>query len=187
MRSRPLRGNRGTSVSRRQSDDVAVSVFDRSHVHTAMMLYSTLSSVSVAIALFATAFGRADSHVESTAPQKLPLAQFALKASAGDSLYTEEQATAGQAVFTKVCVECHEKKDIAGTDFRAKWTGRPLFDLYELIRTTMPDSNPGGMSRDEYAAATAYILKENGLPAGTKAIMPDSAAMQAVKLELPPR
>lgn len=152
-----------------------------------MMLYTTLTSVSFAVVVFVTAFGRTDMQLTSATTQKRPLAEFVLKSSASDSLYTEEQAAAGQAVFTKVCVECHEKKDIAGTDFRAKWTGRPLFDLFELIRTTMPDSNPGGMSRDEYAAALAYILKENGLPAGTKAIMPDSAAMQSVKLDLPPR
>ena len=102
-------------------------------------------------------------------------------------LYTEEQATAGAVVFGKICVECHEKKDIAGADFRAKWTGRPLFALFELIRTTMPDSNPGGLSRDEYAAALAYILKQNGLPAGAMTVMPDSAAMQGAMLSLPPQ
>lgn len=102
-------------------------------------------------------------------------------------LYTEEQATAGAALFGKVCAECHEKKDIAGNDFRAKWNGRTLYDLFELVRTTMPDSDPGKYSRDEYAGAMAYILKQNGLPSGPAAIMPDSAAMSAVKLELPPQ
>ena len=101
-------------------------------------------------------------------------------------LYTEEQSTAGAALFGRMCAECHEKKDIAGTDFRAKWTGRSLFDLFELIRTTMPDSNPGGLSRDEYAVALAYILRMNGLPSGLTTVLPDSAAMQNVKLLLPP-
>lgn len=101
-------------------------------------------------------------------------------------LYTEDQATAGAALFAKVCAECHEKKDIAGPDFRSKWNGRKLSELYELVRTTMPDSDPGKFSRDEYAGAMAYILKQNGLPSGDKAIMPDSAAMSAVQLSLPP-
>lgn len=100
-------------------------------------------------------------------------------------LYTEQQATDGAVLFGKVCVECHEKKDVTKADFRAKWTGRPIFDLYELVRTTMPDSNPGGLSRDEYANALAYILKLNGLPAGSTAVMPDSATMQRTMLELP--
>ena len=101
-------------------------------------------------------------------------------------LYTEEQATAGAALFGRVCVECHEKKDVTSADFRAKWTGRPILDLYELIRTTMPDSNPGALSRDEYAGALAYILKLNGLPSGATAVMPDSAAMRNATLEFPP-
>ncbi len=101
-------------------------------------------------------------------------------------LYTEEQATTGAAVFGKICAECHEKKDVTSADFRAKWTGRPLWDLYELVRTTMPDSNPGSLSRDEYAATLAYILKLNGIPAGPAAVMPDTTAMKAVKLDLPP-
>ncbi|MEI6739369.1 MAG: cytochrome c [Gemmatimonadaceae bacterium] len=102
-------------------------------------------------------------------------------------LYTDAQATAGLAVFTKNCAECHEKKDVTSADFRTKWSGRTLFDLYELVRTTMPDSNPGALSRDEYAAAIAYILKLNGLPAGPATVMPDSAAMRAVTLALPPQ
>jgi cytochrome c5 len=104
----------------------------------------------------------------------------------GDStpLYTEEQATTGTEVFKKVCVECHEKADITNVDFRGKWNGRTLYDLYELVRSTMPDSNPGSLSREEYAGALAYILKLNGLPAGTTAVMPDSAAMTAAKLDL---
>ncbi len=106
----------------------------------------------------------------------------------GDStpLYTEEQATAGAVLFGRVCVECHEKTNVTSADFRAKWTGRPILDLYELIRTTMPDSNPGALSRDEYAEALAYILKLNGLPAGVTPVMPDSTAMRNVTLTLPP-
>ena len=63
---------------------------------------------------------------------------------------------------------------------------RALLELYELIRTTMPDSNPGALSRDEYAGTLAYILKLNGVPAGPTAIMPDSIAMKAALLALPP-
>ncbi len=102
------------------------------------------------------------------------------------TLYTEEQAATGTALFARVCAECHEKADINGADFRSKWNGRTLFELYELVRTTMPDSDPGGLTRDEYAGTMAYILKANGLPAGPTAIMPDSAAMSNAILPLPP-
>jgi mono/diheme cytochrome c family protein len=100
-------------------------------------------------------------------------------------MYTEDQATAGLEVFTKVCSECHEKKDMTSADFKTKWGGRPLLELYELVRTTMPDGNPGSLSRTEYANAMAYVLKLNGLPAGAAAIMPDSVAMSAAKVVFP--
>ena len=102
-------------------------------------------------------------------------------------LYTEEQATSGSAIFAKVCVECHEPADYNGNKFREKWNGQPMLDLYEYIRTKMPDDKPASLTRDEYADALAYILKENGVPAGPTKIAPDSAAMSAVKLDLPPK
>ena len=101
-------------------------------------------------------------------------------------LYTEEQAANGTALFKKVCVECHEPADYTGAKFREKWNGQRMIDLYEEIRVKMPDDKPGSLTRDEYAEALAYILKQNGLPAGTMKVAPDSAAMSAVKLELPP-
>jgi mono/diheme cytochrome c family protein len=100
--------------------------------------------------------------------------------------YTEEQATAGQAVFTKVCAECHETKDVTGADFKTKWGGRPVFALFEQIRTTMPDGNPGTLSRDEYLATVTYIMKLNGLPAGSTPLASDSAALSAINLDVPP-
>lgn len=101
-------------------------------------------------------------------------------------LFTEEQATSGAALFTKVCVECHELADYTGEKFRAKWNGQTMYDLYEQIRTKMPDDKPGSLTRDEYASALAYILQQNKLPSGTSKVAPDSAAMSAVKLDLPP-
>lgn len=101
-------------------------------------------------------------------------------------LYTEAQATSGAALFEKVCVECHELADYTGEKFRAKWTGQSMYDLYEQIRTKMPDDKPGSLTREEYADALAYILKQNKVPAGSTKIAPDSAAMSAVKLDLPP-
>ncbi len=101
-------------------------------------------------------------------------------------LYTDEQAASGAALFAKVCVECHELSDYTGEKFRAKWSGQTMYDLYEQIRTKMPDDKPGTLSREEYADALAYILKQNKIPAGSTKIAPDSAAMSAVKLDLPP-
>jgi mono/diheme cytochrome c family protein len=101
-------------------------------------------------------------------------------------VYSDSQATAGQAVWTKTCAECHESKDVTGADFRTKWSGQPVFTLFEQIRTTMPDGNPGSLPREDYAAALAYILKLNGLAAGAAPLASDSVALSGVKLVLPP-
>lgn len=97
-------------------------------------------------------------------------------------LYTEEQLTNGTALYAKVCAECHEDGDYTNAKFRAKWNGKTLYDLYEEVRTKMPEDKPNTLTRDEYANALAYILKQNGVPAGPNRIAPDSAAMSAVTL-----
>lgn len=101
-------------------------------------------------------------------------------------VYSDSQATAGQAVWGKACAECHETKDVTGADFRTKWAGQPVFSLFEQIRTTMPDGDPGSLPRESYEAALAYILKLNGLTAGTAPFAADSVALAGVKLILPP-
>ena len=144
-----------------------------------MIPHISISAAIVSTVVFLTVGTRSHGSTPAEAPR------FALTAQ-DSTLYTEEQAAAGAATFAKICAECHEKADITKPDFRSKWNGRTLFELFELVRTTMPDSNPGGLTREEYAGAMAYILKVNGLPAGTTAVMPDSAAMSNVKLSLPP-
>ena len=97
--------------------------------------------------------------------------------------FTAEQATAGSGVFSRACVECHTRKDMSSPDFRLNWSGRSAFDLFERIRSTMPDAAPGSMTVDEYLTVTAYFLKLNGMPAGPVP-MPADSTLKGIKLEL---
>ena len=117
-----------------------------------------------------------------------PLAPGAAVRNGQDTVpvYSDSQATAGATVWTKTCSECHETKDVTGADFRTKWAGQPVFTLFEQIRTTMPDGNPGSLPREDYAAAMAYIFKLNGLTPGAAPFTADSVALANVKLILPP-
>lgn len=99
-------------------------------------------------------------------------------------IYNEEQAERGNGVFSKTCVECHTKQDMSGADFRLNWNGRTVFELFERIRTTMPDGAPGSMTREEYADVTAYLLKLNGMPSGPTA-MPGDSTINATKIDIP--
>ena len=99
-------------------------------------------------------------------------------------LYTVEQAERGEQVFKKVCYECHEVEDLTNEDFRFEWDGRSVCELYELVRTTMPDENPGTLSREQYLDAIAYVLKINNQPAGPAEFVGDSASSSVVMLKL---
>lgn len=96
--------------------------------------------------------------------------------------YLDVQADSGEVVFKRSCVECHEKVDVNGADFRAKWTGRPVYRLFERIRSSMPDSDPGSLPLEDYTYVVAYVLKLNGIPATSTRLVPDSAALEGAKL-----
>lgn len=48
-------------------------------------------------------------------------------------------------------------------------------DMFTYIATAMPFNAPGSLSKDEYVKIMAYILKQNGYPAGSKALTYSSA------------
>jgi hypothetical protein len=70
--------------------------------------------------------------------------------------------------------------------FKAKWHGRSAFDLYERLRTSMPDGAAGSLPRQTYADLVAYMLKLNGQPAGPAPLPADSAALARARLALLP-
>jgi S-disulfanyl-L-cysteine oxidoreductase SoxD len=105
-----------------------------------------------------------------------------------DGAYTTAQARRG-ALKSGLCVECHgdgfvggPAPELAGDDFLAKWAGRSLGDLFELIRKTMPDNDPGALAREEYADLVAYILAVNKFPAGTSEIGTSAEPLQQIRI-----
>ncbi|HEV8304753.1 MAG TPA: cytochrome c [Gemmatimonadales bacterium] len=101
-------------------------------------------------------------------------------------VYTAVEARAGEAVFRRVCLECHATGQFHDAAFQRSWTGRTARELFELIRTQMPQDNPGRLRRDEYAAVLAYILELNGCPPSDTALGSDDAALRRVRLEFKP-
>ncbi len=45
-----------------------------------------------------------------------------------------------------------------GNDFAGNWGGKPVADLFEKIKTTMPEDNPGSLKPQQYADIMAYFL-----------------------------
>src|SRR3989442_7692054 len=64
--------------------------------------------------------------------------------SVNDCVYTEEQATRGQAAYNARCSSCHGddlagrvRSALAGDDFLAGWSTKPLLEVANQIRRTM--------------------------------------------------
>ena len=51
-----------------------------------------------------------------------------------------------------------------------RWAGKSVGDLFDLIRLTMPDDDPGSLAKEEYADLVAYILAVNKFPTGSTEI-----------------
>ena len=96
-----------------------------------------------------------------------------------DGVYTAEQAEEGAVVYQRVCAECHAKDEYTG-DMMAGWEGAPLYDLWDIITTTMPENNPGSLSRSEYVGVLAYILSLNEMPAGTEELSARTSVLRSI-------
>jgi len=100
-------------------------------------------------------------------------------------VFTAAQAQAGREVFVGSCTGCHTSASHTGPAFLTKWAGRPLAELFGFVSTRMPKANPGSLSEDEYVMVVAYVLKINGLPAGTKELSADPDALNAIRFDAP--
>src|SRR6187397_2004181 len=106
-------------------------------------------------------------------------------------VYTEVQADQGAALYKTHCVSCHgdslaggeQVPALRGVSFGATWEGVPLSDLFERMRKTMPTGKGGVVTRPEYANILAYLLKMNGMPAGSTALTGDQAALAAIMFQ----
>src|SRR5882757_4503486 len=85
--------------------------------------------------------------------------------SVNDGVYNAAQARRGEATFGDQCGSCHEPERFLGRSFVDTWRGS-LDALFNSIRRSMPEDNPGGLSPQVYEDVIAYLLKLNGYPVG---------------------
>src|SRR5688572_32308623 len=93
-------------------------------------------------------------------------AQAGQDRSVNDGVYSEAQAARGQTAFDRNCTNCHDTNRFTGAEFVQNWSDKPLAELYEIMRTTMPEDNPGSLKPQQYADVLSFILKLNGFAAG---------------------
>jgi len=101
-----------------------------------------------------------------------------------DGAFTAEQSARGEAQYLETCKRCHKENlagdvgeevpPLIGDKFLSEWTRWTVGDLFELLTTKMPPKREDrhGISDQDYADVLAYILDQNGFPAGTAELLP---------------
>ena len=109
-----------------------------------------------------------------------------------DGVYTREQAERGHVQYDRRCAECHgdelegdvvEHPELAGGNFRDKWNGQTLGDLFERIHRDMPPNSPGSLSRENCADLVAFLLNANDFPAGDQPLPRDTPSLREIQFE----
>ena len=69
---------------------------------------------------------------------------------------------------------------LTGGAFNANWNGLSVGDLFERTRLSMPQNNPGGLSRAQYADVLAFILSAGGFPEGKSELPRETELLKQV-------
>ncbi len=95
---------------------------------------------------------------------------LALLAAAPAALAAEGQSV--DDAYLRTCAACHGPElrggeagpPLIGTAFAQRWQALPAEVFEQVTRRTMPPTNPGALSNQEYASAIAHIRRANGWP-----------------------
>ncbi len=109
---------------------------------------------------------------------------------APDGIYSASQASRGEALFKANCQACHGAQltgtefapGLTGVEFSARWRGRAVGELFDLMRATMPMNSPGGLSAQQNADILAFLLMKAGIPAGKADLPSASDALHPIKI-----
>jgi cytochrome c5 len=102
-------------------------------------------------------------------------------------VYTDQQATRGQAIYKEQCAACHgealrgaQGPPLVADDFIRNWNTQPLSELVDKVKNTMPASSPGKLTRQQSADLVAYILQVGQFPGGRAELGVDDAALKQI-------
>ena len=108
---------------------------------------------------------------------------------ANDRVYSGAQATRGQALYKERCAACHgaalggeSAPPLTGNEFIAVWGRQPLSDLVNKILKTMPENDPGKLTRQQSTDIVAHILQVGRFPAGQADLGVDEAALKLITI-----
>ena len=108
-----------------------------------------------------------------------------------DGVYTVEQSKRGEPLYGQYCSSCHGTvleggemaPPLAGGTFNANWNALSMGDLLERIRTSMPQNNPGSMSRAQCADILAFMLSVGNFPSGKTELPRETELLKQITFE----
>ena len=118
--------------------------------------------------------------------------QEASKGLIWSGVFTDMQARRGEATYQSNCAACHgrtlqatnpDAPSLTAPSFGISWHGKPVADLFALMRTSMPLGAGGSLSDPEYLDIVAYILKFNGYPAGDRELGSEDQMLRQIVIE----
>lgn len=113
-----------------------------------------------------------------------------------DGVYTEDQAKRGRQVYQDQCAACHldslkgdsrtQTPGLIGSPTTPRWKNISLRDLYVTIESSMPQNAPGSLGSQAYVDILSYLLKANGMAAGTAELPPDPEKLTPIRFATEP-
>ena len=108
--------------------------------------------------------------------------------SARDGIYSGAQAKRGEALYQEKCASCHgsalgggNAPPLAGNAFLSVWGG-PVVDVVDKVLHTMPQDDPGKLTRPQATDLVAYMLQVGKFPAGRADLASDAAAQKPISV-----
>jgi mono/diheme cytochrome c family protein len=107
-----------------------------------------------------------------------------------DGVYTAAQADRGKTAFETSCINCHNR-DLAGSvrgpalrgeKFMLNWQNGSMNTLFSKIRFSMPATYPETVSDEVKLDIVAYLLQQNGFPAGAAELKMNPDQLEAIQI-----
>jgi hypothetical protein len=97
-------------------------------------------------------------------------------------VFSAAQAERGKAVVDAHCIRCHAaSRPLSGDLFMLHWEGHTVARLFRKMKETMPPNQADAVSDQEKLDALAFVLQQNGFPAG-EADVADVDALAALHI-----
>jgi len=98
------------------------------------------------------------------------------------ALYSADQASAGATLYASNCAMCHGKDltgmagpALKGKNFAPARANYHVRDIFTIVSQNMPATAPGSLAHDDYVKIMAFLMQQNGYPAGATPLTFDGA------------